>query len=138
MPGLYEKNQGLLDHDGVVRKLVWGGIACYFFLLLSFYSFAHESLQMLRPEERASAGLGACILWTAFGMKAIDVLFNNKMTRSEHNITTVVMAVHFIAAASNTVMFLMPMPIIVDPISGVRTCAVGREHSLAKGSSTDA
>lgn len=117
---LNSPSANLLAEGTLTRHLVLGSVLVYVALLAGSYWYARDSVQALHPEEALAAGIAATVLWGSVAVKGLDAAMHNHRTRYEANVSMLLTSVHVIAAISNTIMAVVPMPVVADPQTGVR------------------
>ncbi|KAG8471073.1 hypothetical protein KFE25_009494 [Diacronema lutheri] len=119
-PDFAARSVNLFDNNQVTVRLTLGAPLCYALLLALSFWYASDHVTALKPEEAVAAGAAAAVLWSSVALKAIEMSMHTHRTPAERNISLVIMSVHVIAATSNLILATVPMPIVIDPIIGVR------------------
>jgi hypothetical protein len=116
----------LLDRDGCALKIILVGMLYYQLLMVAVCWYARGQRTTLMPMERVGAGASMLVMWTALIVKTIDIVMSRHPTSttgrdaSTKGAQYILMLVHLLSAVTNTLMFLWPMPVVIDPVTGVR------------------
>ncbi|KAG8462663.1 hypothetical protein KFE25_004639 [Diacronema lutheri] len=100
----------------VTRALALGTALVYPALLALLYYVHRDSLLELSVEERRCAGVVASVMLGACAVSAANIGIADEFSGARE----VMLAVHLVTALANALAALYPMPVLVDPFTGVR------------------
>jgi hypothetical protein len=107
-----------LDRDLLGEKLALGVLAAYAVTLGLCCQWGRSHFAMTQPREREAAGIAACVLLASLLPRAFRMLTKPR-TRGT-GVTALMLSVHVVSLLSNWLMYLGPMPIVVDHVTHTR------------------
>jgi hypothetical protein len=104
-----------IDRPGTAARLAAGSLSCYSLMLA--LAFATGEREALQPSERLAAGISGMILCTALLIRVLEKLVRPTTIT---DVSTIMLVVLSISCATNIMLALAPMPMLMDPFTNCR------------------
>jgi len=104
----------LMDRQAVTLAL--GTVAVFAAMVTAYTCALSHHASALLPMESVAAGSAATVLTGSVAFKLVAVIA--RPTQPMSSAELVMLSVHMVAAASNTIMYACPVPIVIDPFLG--------------------
>jgi hypothetical protein len=104
-----------INKPGTAQYLAVGAISVYVVLLALVFATGERA--ELLPSERLAAGLSGMILSTAFVIRILEQMVRPAPSTG---VGTVMIVVHLISCATNLMLTVGPMPMLIDPFTNCR------------------